>query len=543
VQYHRTWFLNLIGSFEISPQDSEPVLVYPVFVHSFQDGVLQEVDELPDAAIGTRLEVHQTLNRIQPASSSSQITNVSHPRRRNPRQLLEWWDRLATIEVEVNRFAWNHHCSVCHSWLLSVEDDGWCCRDGKYKRERLPSYPEPFSSELQRDPERYSALSRRLNSLFAFTAIGTTGEFLPLPAPSNVVVTGRTYHRILHLDSGEHSLRWFLYDEQARSAAASRQHIPAGMLMATRNMMEHESEYLRQIRRAITMASDGPLAVQLDQPVAGGEVAAIIDAQNLQTISPRKVVFFRNVDRQPTFISIFSHMYEPLQYPLLFPRGTPGWSPDNPNELTQIQWYRWYFIAEERFLELGRLACEYAVDMYSRVEEERLNYLRRGRLDQVRGVVQDGREGRDDYHRGNVEGMLPASFLGSRAWSSQQVSDALALCRQYGKPSFFITMTTNPNWPEIKMQLKKGQTAADVPAIVCRVFHKKVKVLVEFIRQHFGKILYEVRVVEFQKRGLPHIHMIFKVRLILPGAFTGPWLTIYVTCSAIQSCRSIKLIL
>ncbi|KAA8894733.1 hypothetical protein FN846DRAFT_754643, partial [Sphaerosporella brunnea] len=128
-------------------------------------------------------------------------------------------------------------CSFCGSLLLLVEEDGWCCHEGKYKRERLPPYPESFFSELQRDTERYSALSRRLNSLFAFTAIGTTGEFLPLPVSSNVVVTGRTYHRILHLDSDEHSLRWILYDEQARTAAASRQHIPARMVMATRNMM------------------------------------------------------------------------------------------------------------------------------------------------------------------------------------------------------------------------------------------------------------------------------------------------------------------
>jgi hypothetical protein len=111
------------------------------------------------------------------------------------------------------------------------------------------------------------------------------------------------------------------------------------MVMTTRNMMEHESEYLCQIRCAITMAGDGPLAIYLDQPIAGGEVAAIINAQNLQNITPQKVVFFRNVDRQPIFISILSHIYEPLQYPLLFPQGTPGWSPENCNKLTQIQWY------------------------------------------------------------------------------------------------------------------------------------------------------------------------------------------------------------
>jgi hypothetical protein len=151
--------------------------------------------------------------------------------------------------------------------------------------------------------------------------------------------------------------------------------------------------------------------------------------------------------------------------------------------------------------------------MYSRVEEERLNYLHGEWLDQVRGAVQYSMEGSGDGPRGNVEGMLPASFLGSHAWFSKQVSDALALCCQYGKPSFFIMMMTNRNWPEIRSQLAKGQTAANIPAIVCRVFYKKVKVLVEFIHRHFGKILYEVRVVEFQKRGLPHIHMIFKVSI------------------------------
>jgi hypothetical protein len=488
--------------------------VLPVFVHMLQDGILQQLEELDDSTLHTRTELNRSLNAVQQATSSWQRPNPLQPRRRNRAPPSEWWDRLAQNVVEVARFVWSHFCSWCGASLLSTEQDGWCCRQGKYKRTPLPPYPAYFSAELERFPEKYSALSRRLNTLFAFTAMGTTGEFLHLPAPSNVVVTGRTYHRILHLDSGEHSLRWFLYDEGARSTAAGRERIPAHMLSAARQLMEQESQYLHEIRRAITMAEDGPLAVQLDQPVAGGEVAAIIDAQNLQTIAPRKVVFFRQVDRQPSFISIFSHMYEPLQYPMLFPQGTPGWSPENPQGLTQIQWYRYNLISETRFLQLGRLACEYCVDMYSRVEEERLNYLRLGRHDQATGANSAHRTPvRDSEHRGNIEGMIPASFLGSRAWASQQVSDSLALCRQYGKPSFFITMTTNPNWPEITSQLRRGQTAADIPSVVCRVFHRKVHTLMGFIRSHFGTILYEVRVVEFQKRGLPHLHLLFKVRV------------------------------
>jgi len=221
-------------------------------------------------------------------------------------------------------------------------------------------------------------------------------------------------------------------------------------------------------------------------------------------------MFFRNVDRQPHFINILSPLYEPLQYPLLFPRSTSGWSPTNPYNHSQIQWYRWNLLKEPRFLQLGRLTCEYCVDMYSRVEEKRLNYLRQGRQAQI-SRYQPRHSPAAETDSLSIEGALPASFLGSRAWASQQVADSLALCRQYGKPSFFITMTTNPNWIEIASRLRPGQSAADIPSIVCRVFRQKVNVLCTFIRKNFGHILYEVRVVEFQKRGLPHLHMIFKV--------------------------------
>ena len=95
--------------------------------------------------------------------------------------------------------------------------------------------------------------------------------------------------------------------------------------------------------------------------------------------------------------------------------------------------------------------------------------------------------------------------------ASEQVADALALCRKYGKPSFFITMTTNPKWPEILNALKPGQDASHVPSIVCRAFKARYHAMIDFIKKNFGKILYMVRVVEFQKRGLPHCHIIIKV--------------------------------
>ncbi|CUS15046.1 unnamed protein product [Tuber aestivum] len=66
--------------------------------------------------------------------------------------------------------------------------------------------------------------------------------------------------------------------------------------------------------------------------------------------------------------------------------------------------------------------------------------------------------------------VLPVSFLGFRAWAASEVADSLALCRSKRKPSFFITITTNPNWPEIQQKLAPGQTALDIPVIVCRLY-------------------------------------------------------------------------
>ena len=154
--------------------------------------------------------------------------------------------------------------------------------------------------------------------------------------------------------------------------------------------------------------------------------------------------------------------------------------------------------------------------MYSRIEDERLQYLREGKIRQA-GEVFAGEEDtqeKDEYEtelQQAFAGVLPSSFLGSRAWTLDRVADALALCRSFGKPSLFITMTTNPKWPEIISQLRLGQTASDIPVIVCRAFRNRLAALYKFLHSRFGRVVYLITVVEFQKRGLPHAHLLVKL--------------------------------
>ncbi|KAF7174540.1 hypothetical protein CNMCM6106_009076 [Aspergillus hiratsukae] len=73
-------------------------------------------------------------------------------------------------------------------------------------------------------------------------------------------------------------------------------------------------------------------------------------------------------------------------------------------------------------------------------------------------------------------------------------------------------MTTNPQWSEIQSQLLPGQDVTDVPAVVCRAFRARLGVLKAFLRKRFGGLVYEISVVEFQKRGLPDAHIVVKFK-------------------------------
>ena len=71
-------------------------------------------------------------------------------------------------------------------------------------------------------------------------------------------------------------------------------------------------------------------------------------------------------------------------------------------------------------------------------------------------------------------------------------------------------MTANPDWPEIKHNLRRGEEASNRPDLVARVFRQKLRALLEDLTQKdvLGRPAAYTYVVEFQKRGLPHAHVL-----------------------------------
>ena len=106
--------------------------------------------------------------------------------------------------------------------------------------------------------------------------------------------------------------------------------------------------------------------------------------------------------------------------------------------------------------------------------------------------------------------VLPATFIGSPRYMQKLFHDSMVLVRVLGKPDLFVTMTCNPNWSEIIDELEPGQSPPDRPDIVVRVFDLKLKAMMDEITKKnvFGETTAFCYTIEFQKRGLPHAHIL-----------------------------------
>ncbi|XP_031121063.1 uncharacterized protein LOC116024309 [Ipomoea triloba] len=262
--------------------------------------------------------------------------------------------------------------------------------------------------------------------------------------------------------------------------------------------------------------------------------------------------------------------YLPLQYPLLFPYGEDGYREDisfsdawrqghhgGRKRISPEEYFSFYIherVNENHTLLYSRrLFQQYLVDAYTMIESTRLIYIRthqkalrceayqglsdaltRGELDPTglsdaltRGELDPTGRGKriilpssfttgrgkriilpssftggaskriilPSSFTGGARYMiiLPSSFTGGARYMIKNYQDAMAICRQIGYPHLFITFTCNPKWPEIERYVAHhGLKLEDRPDIICGVIYT----------------------IEFQKRGLPHAHILLFAKKI-----------------------------
>ena len=275
---------------------------------------------------------------------------------------------------------------------------------------------------------------------------------------------------------------------------------------------------------------------------------------NLPTSNEIAVVF-RSVDGEPRFerdiaihpiqgkmtrIHELSANCDPMVYPIIYSNGGRGWTVNEKSVQTRSRrgiganlnvsatnenismcaFYSFRFhvrgtkVVDNIVLACGKLTQTYMVDAYLRVERNRLQYMRENQdtllvsnYTELSEFIQS--QGAGNTLRPGTQVILPSGFAGSPRNMSQYYQDAMAMVSAFGKPDLFITITCNPRWREIVENLN-GQTPANRPDITSRVFKQKLDAMLKDINsgQIFGKVKALTYVIEFQKRGLPHAHIL-----------------------------------
>nr|GEU94766.1 ATP-dependent DNA helicase PIF1 [Tanacetum cinerariifolium] len=232
------------------------------------------------------------------------------------------------------------------------------------------------------------------------------------------------------------------------------------------------------------------------------EVAAIIINDFVDAHPTRDII----VDRKDTGLQRVSELhpsYMALQYPLLFSYGEDGFHEKIPYHanagtrktkrgyVTMKEYYS--YIIHQRpgqggTLLKGRLFQPYLVDTYTAVEEQRLKWTRNNqdtmRVDLYHNLCDAVTQGDKSAVGLGKRIVLPRTFTGSPRYMMHNYQDAMALCRAYG----FVH--------HIHFQLEVARNLRDVGYFLSHKPHD---------RPEIGTPVY---VIEFQKRGLPHAHIL-----------------------------------
>ncbi|XP_056694876.1 uncharacterized protein [Spinacia oleracea] len=263
---------------------------------------------------------------------------------------------------------------------------------------------------------------------------------------------------------------------------------------------------------------------------SASEVAALI-VGDVGSSGDRDII----VEKQSGLLQRITELhpsYLAMQYPLLFPYGEDGFRVDIPTRDTNgassrkrgrvsIREY-FAFRIQDRLNEAATLLLskklfqQFLVDVYTMIEAERLCFVQTNqkklRAELYKNLTDAVMRGDTDPSTTGKRIVLPSSFTGGPRYMMQNYQDAMAICKWYGYPDLFITFTCNPKWPEItRFVEKRGLRPEDRPDIVCRVFKMKLDRLISDLKEQ--KILpfrvnALVYTVEFQKRGLPHAHIL-----------------------------------
>ena len=415
-------------------------------------------------------------------------------------------------------------CPHCQSRSWTSENIS-CCDSGRISVN--VSYesdvPEALRSVLGNS--RVRDRIRQYNMAMAMASVGHQRHSLS-GGPCTFVLGGRTYHRISGAARAAEANFAQIYTLAVEDAVDRRMqlmhdNLDADVLRQLHTLFLACNPWVRRYVFAARNAEevhwkwDGPEEMN-DAMVIGSLIAQYGSHRDIRLCQS-------NGDIQ--FINDSHCLFHPLAYPLLFPSGQVGWHwgmKNHEGQRLSLTSYMKFMLMHRRqpthIQRCGKLALEYYCDAWATIESQRCDFHRLPAQQQMyrscsRAALIDQLQYADAADIGvpvQTRTVLPASHVGGPRYYHKLFQNAMALPRRFGRPDLFITMTCNPAWDEIRLAVPQGSSWQEHPDIVARVFMIKVASLCDDIRNKeiFGPVAAIVYRIEWQSRGLPHMHML-----------------------------------
>ena len=455
-------------------------------------------------------------------------------------------------------------CNYCSASYFKAEKNSTghytlCCSDGKIRvpPSEMPDEMVELFTGTDDLAKNFRENIRQYNNALSFVSFGAKITPPPGYGPYCFKIQGMVHHRVSSLypenkkDSAYGQLYILDFDaaNDIRLARGANSGLRREILNKLNGIFEKFNPYAKSYKTMHEkFTEDSALAVKENREPKNfvmrfyhepnsdmrrynnptcSEVAAIFETTDGAPPSHRCISIYSKEGTTNTIDHDSMHA-DPMCYSLLWPKGEPGWHIGMPTggirttkvrqNVTMREYVLYRIAVRGNFnpiINASKLTQQIFVDYYCRIEGDRLKFIRNQqaklRVDTYVGLADALQVRAQDKNLkcGRIV-ILPSSFTGSPRNMMQNYQDAMAMVRRYGKPDLFITFTCNSNWPEIVDCLRPWETANNRPDIVVRVFHAKVQEMLRLLNvvQIFGSVLSFLYVIEFQKRGLPHCHLL-----------------------------------
>ncbi|KAK4320910.1 hypothetical protein Pmani_008282 [Petrolisthes manimaculis] len=439
-------------------------------------------------------------------------------------------------------------CTFCGAKKFPGETPGMCCSAGKVKLPALLLPTEPLHGLLKGDTlksRQFLNKTRKYNSAFQMTSFGVDKEVVEPGFMPTFKVQGQVYHLIGSLlpqtaEEPKFLQIYFMGDKEREcdKRCENFQDLDKTIVLSLQEILHANNHLVQSFKTAVEQeppTRDYRVVIRADHRPAG-EHARHFNEPSVNELAiflvgdphDNRDILLRLKDNSLQRVSQTHRSYDALQYPLIFWQGQDGYQfnipqvdphtgqPQASKKVSASDFYGYMIMTRvtvNPILLYRDLFHQFLVDMYAKVEGEGLLFIRNNQQQLRAESYVHLRDAVATYSNLRNVGqlvILPSTFTGGHHYMHERTQDAMTYVRTFDKPDLFITFTCNPQWEDIKCELLPGQKPQHRHDLIARVFHQKVIKLASILTKHvvFGPTRCHMYMIEWQKRGLPHSHLL-----------------------------------